>query len=105
MPLAIGQIQEGFATGNYRLTWHARLEMIKDGISPAELEEALGEDEPELLEDYPDDPRGPSCLVLCWTAAKQPLHAVIGYGGRKLEVVTVYKPDSNHWIEFRKRRA
>jgi hypothetical protein len=50
------------AEGNYEFSWHAEREREADMIPVRELEEAL--ENWEIIEGYPDDPRGPSCLVL-----------------------------------------
>ncbi len=64
--------------------------MIIRDISTAELEEALA-NRSELVEDYPDDKYGPSCLVLGGTRGGHPLHVQCSYPSRPLiKVVTVY---------------
>ena len=42
-------------------------------IPVADLEEALS-GECEVIEDYPDDKYGPSCLLLGFTSTGRPLH-------------------------------
>lgn len=56
----------------YRLTEHADRERENDGIEIKELKRALLEC--ELLEDYPDDLRGPSSLVLGFDSGGRPIH-------------------------------
>lgn len=92
------------ARGHYKLSAHAEQECQQDRITAGEIEEAL--ERPELLEDYPDDKRGPSGLVLGWTKADSPIHAVVGklLGDEKLVIITVYRPDPARWIDWRKRR-
>lgn len=95
-----------FAQGVYNVTIHGFQEMGRDQITIDTLESTLGRNAPELLEDYPDDYRGPCCLILAWTPNNVPLHAVIGYGGDSPDVVTVYSPpDLVIWEpDFRTRR-
>ena len=53
----------------------------------------------QIIEDYPTDPRGPNCLILCWIATR-PVHACIAWSPQKgyAFMVTVYRPDSDaHW--------
>jgi len=52
----------------------------------------------EVIEAYPDDKPFPSNLILGFWR-KKPLHAVIAYdaAGRKLYIVTAYKPDEKHF--------
>lgn len=101
-------IAESFANKLYGITTHGITEMDKDKIMTELLEEAIGSDKPKIIEDYPLDKRGPSCLILGWiTEGKRPIHACIGYAGSKPEVITAYRPDlsSHKWTqEFCKRR-
>ena len=85
---------------------HAFREMGEEFITVDELAEALSA--PTLIEDYPDDTRGASCLVLGWTKSRQPLHLVVGWLSQPtLKIITVYRPDlaPNKWeANWRKRR-
>lgn len=57
----------------------------------------------ELIEDYPDDPRGHSCLLLA-TIGERRLHVCCAPKGDYLAVITAYAPDPNQWGDgFRKR--
>lgn len=99
-------LMASFDEGVYHLTIHGYQEMGHDNITIAALENALGRNAPELIEDYPDDDLGPCCLVLAWFPNNLALHAVIGYGGDYPEIITVYSPpDPNIWEpDFRTRR-
>jgi hypothetical protein len=61
-----------------------------------------------LLEEYPDDPRGESCLVLGFVGSR-PLHAVLGWAAMKgetqrmLRLITVYTPTVPKWSDPRTR--
>ena len=61
----------------------------------------------EVIEDYPDDKYGPSCLILGTTLDGRPLHVQIGYpDAGPVKVVTAYEPDAGRWDDgFRFRRA
>ena len=60
----------------------------------------------QIVEDYPDDKYGPSCLVLGFTLAHRPLHILCSYPSRPLvKILTLYEPDPNLWIDFRTRRS
>jgi hypothetical protein len=57
----------------------------------------------EVLEDYRDDVRGPSCLILGYGEAK-PLHIVCGYSAKGwTRIITVYIPQRPKWINERTR--
>ncbi len=86
---------------------HGRIEMDNDGITTELLEEAIGSDKPEVIEDCPKNPRGPSCLILGWTQQQRPITVCIGYKGSKPLVITAYRPDlcPDKWTpDFRSRR-
>ncbi len=87
----------------YSLTIHAQRECDSDSITIEELEEAFGSEQIELLEDYPDDARGHSVLVLGFGKAASPIHAVIGLSRQRLVFITVYRPDPDEWYDWRRR--
>lgn len=104
MAADLSAIQRAFQSGEYRITTHGLDRMMEQGISIIGLEFAIGQDDPEIIEDYPTDPRGSSCLILGWTPTRRPLHAVVGYSGSKSEAITAYEPDPDLWIDYRRRR-
>jgi hypothetical protein len=88
----------------YEFSRHAVDQSILRDISVAEVEEALLS-RSEVIEDYPDDKRGPTCLILGMTNAGRPLHMQVSYPSRPvLKIVTLYEPDSALWIDFRQRK-
>ena len=56
----LGEIQARVRARDYQFTFHAGERMIEQHISVAEVEQALLNGEPEVIEDYPEDIRGPS---------------------------------------------
>ena len=90
--------------GDYLISLHADMERLEDGIAVAELEEVLADC--EVIEDYPDDPRGHSCLVLGYMSNREPLHVVCGLNRQNaMFVITVYKPCQPKWVDERIRRS
>ena len=75
--------------GKYEFSKHAERERELDMIYVRELEKALRDC--EIIENYPDDLRGASCLVLGFCGPK-PIHAVcaIKSDPEELLLVTVY---------------
>jgi hypothetical protein len=58
----------------------------------------------EVIENYPEDPRGHSCLVLEYVGPGKPMHAVCGLDPSGiLIVITVYFPEPPKWIDERTR--
>ena len=70
------QIQSLILKKKYRLTSHAEEERDADQIRLQEIEEALLSTRCKIIEDYPNDPRGPSCLILGFTKQNLPIHTV-----------------------------
>jgi ABC-type cobalamin/Fe3+-siderophores transport system ATPase subunit len=59
----------------------------------------------ELIEDYPEDVRGHSCLHLGHGDNNRPIHIVCSPKEDYLSVITAYLPDPGQWEDnFRKRR-
>ncbi|MGZ8453904.1 MAG: DUF4258 domain-containing protein [Candidatus Binatia bacterium] len=92
--------------GNYEFSIHAERERQADRITVLELEVALTNC--EIIEDYQNDPRGPSCLVLGFFNDR-PIHIVCAIKESPQEVllITVYDPSKrpDKWTDhYRTRR-
>lgn len=97
-------IQEKFANEQFEFSRHALDRTILRSISVEEIREAI--QQAELIEDYPHDKYGPSCLVLGFTRAGRALHLQCSYPSRPLvKIITIYEPDPGEWIESRIRRS
>jgi hypothetical protein len=101
-----GSIRRLVADGRYQYSKHAERERQADMIHTWELEEALRTC--EIIEDYPDDPRGPSCLGLGFSG-QRPIHAVccLKRDPEELFLITVYDPSRRprYWMDnYRRRR-
>lgn len=89
----------------YRLTAHAEREREADRVTIREIEEALLSEQCQVVENYPEDQRGASCLVLGFTEYGLPIHAVCGISlPHILIIITVYRPDPEQWIDWKIRR-
>ena len=71
----IGEIQLRIQQGKYEISFHAEKERYAEEISIPDIISAITSE--EILEDYPDDPRGPSCLIMGHSEGK-PIHIVCG---------------------------
>jgi hypothetical protein len=91
--------------GRYRLTLHAEEERDTEQITIQEIEEALTSLTAEIVEDYPNDPRGHSALVLGFMKSGKPLHLVCSIHEETAIVVTVYRPDPGLWRNWRTRKG
>jgi hypothetical protein len=53
----------------------------------------------EMIEDYPNDPRGPSCLILCTLPDGSLAHTVWGWrGSGEPFLITAYRPRPDRWL-------
>ena len=100
----LDDIRVKIAARQYEFSKHAVDQTIMRGISVAELEDAISS-RSEVIEEYPEDKYGPSCLILGFTRGGRPLHIQCSYPSRPLvKIVTVYEPDPDLWIDLRIRK-
>ncbi|MDP2935773.1 MAG: DUF4258 domain-containing protein [Dehalococcoidia bacterium] len=90
-------------------TEHALQKVLERNIDPAIIKEAVSSPDAEIIEDYSNDPRGTSYLLLGWWDERQPLHVVVGVEeGSPLAIITAYDPSidaKRRWqSNFKKRR-
>ncbi|MGQ9626166.1 MAG: DUF4258 domain-containing protein [Anaerolineae bacterium] len=91
--------------GQYRLTLHAEFERDADQITLEEIDHALLSEQCEVIEDYPYNARGHSCLMLGFTNQGDPIHFVCGLSDPEmLVIITVYRPGPERWIDWRIKR-
>jgi hypothetical protein len=99
----IQRLREKIARGEFEFSQHAIGQSAIRGITILEIRETFATG--EIIEDYPDDKYGPSCLVLGFTVEGRPLHVQCSYPSRPLvKFVTMYEPDPRLWIDYRTRR-
>lgn len=99
----IAEIRAKVAAGRFEFSQHAADQSIVREISVSEIREAIAAG--EVIEDYPNDKYGPSCLIFGTTGASRPLHVQCSYPSRPVvKIITMYEPDPALWIEFRQRR-
>lgn len=99
----IESIRAKVAADAFELSQHAFDSGAQRGISVAELRQAIAAG--VVIEDYPQDKYGPSCLIFGRTLAGRPLHIHCSHPSRpKLKIITLYEPDSARWIDYKERR-
>ncbi len=105
MPPLIEAIRKKIEQSNFELSKHAVDQSIIRGIKIAEIKEAIFQG--QIIEDYPDDKYGASCLILGLTTANRPIHIQCSYPSRPLiKIITIYQPSSQLWNNnFTKRRS
>lgn len=62
-------------------------------------------EEGEIIEDYPENARGHSCLILGKGADGRPIHVVCAPKDEYLAVITAYLPDEAQWSKDFKTRV
>ena len=88
----------------YEFSKHAVDQSIIRDISVAEVEDAMT-GRSEVIEDYPDDKYGPSCLILGFIKVGRPLHLQGSYPDRPLiKIITLYEPDPELGVDSRIRK-
>jgi len=101
----IEEIRVKIERRQYEFSKHAVDQSIIRDISVAEIEEAIA-GRSEIIEAYPDDKYGPSCLIFGYTRAGRPLHVQCSYPDRPvIKIITLYQPGQDLWIDFRIRKG
>jgi heterodisulfide reductase subunit C len=100
----VEKIQNKIAGEQFEFSKHALDQSIKRQIRVHEISEAIATS--QLIEDYPNDKYGPSCLLCGVTQAGRPIHVQCSYPSRSLvKIITVYEPDPTKWAnDFTIRR-
>ena len=100
----IDEIRTKIAVDEFEFSKHAVDQTIIRRIGVSEIREAIFNG--EIIEDYPEDKYGPSCLIHGKTVGGRAIHVQCSYPSRHLiKVITVYEPDSERWIDFKVRRS
>jgi len=81
---------------------HAMERASSRGINPLDIREALLTG--RIIEKYPSDSRGESCLVYGMNRDGKHIHVVCGKADATLWIITVYEPDTHEWINAVERR-
>ena len=88
-----------------RISEHGYDELAADGLTVNEL--LVGVARADVVEEYPDYPKGSSVLLLQFDQNGDPVHAVWGIPkghNRPAVLVTAYRPDPKRWdLTFKKR--
>jgi hypothetical protein len=95
-------LKQKILANEFELTQHAHEERQAENIEAAEIKEAILTG--GVLEDYPNDPRGASCLILGYAGGRA-IHVVCGWSPTGwARVITVYLPMPSKWVDERTRR-
>ncbi|OFW11876.1 MAG: hypothetical protein A3H27_01085 [Acidobacteria bacterium RIFCSPLOWO2_02_FULL_59_13] len=81
----LDEIQRLVRQGDYEFSFHAQQERLEENLDITEIEAALI-GTAEILEAFPSDPWGESCLVLGF-AGSQPIHKSCWDGPRESRTI------------------
>lgn len=98
----LAEIRAQIEAGNIFITSHALQEMDNEDITSDDVMEAILSG--HILENYPEDQRGPSCLLNGACSKGRSLHIVCTTRNSILIIITVYEPKQPKWISPIKRR-
>lgn len=87
-------------------TEHALNEMNteEEMISKDEVRQVIFEG--EIIEDYPENKRGHSCLMFGFSNKRRPIHVVCAPKEEYLGIITAYIPSQEKWrSDFKTRRG
>jgi len=97
------EIHQKILGNQYEFSEQALNQSILRKISVAEIKQAILQG--NIIEDYPNDKYGASCLIFALTQQQRPLHIHCSYPTRSLiKIITVYQPNPNLWINYEQRR-
>lgn len=91
----------------FKFSSHAKEEMLYEEygvIREREIKEAI--EAGEVIEEYHKDKPYPSFLVFGKTSINRPLHIVCAPAEteKTLVIITVYQPNPELWIDYRRRK-
>ena len=93
--MSIEDIRRRVAEGRYAISFTHTEKLRLQRIKAADIEQAVKSG--NIIEDYPSDPRGASCLILGRVGIR-PLHILFGrLEAEEILVVTAYEPDPEEW--------
>ena len=87
---------------DYHWRQHAIERSIERDIAEADVAEVILSG--SIIEEYPGDKYGPSCLIYGRTKRSRPIHVQCSLPP-EVWIITVYEPDPNQWVDFSKRKG
>lgn len=96
MEKLLEEIRDKIYNSQYEFSKHALNQSILRRISVQEIKDVIQTG--QIIEDYPDDKYGPSCLISGVTQMNRRIHVQLSYPSRPIiKIITVYEPDSSRW--------
>jgi Domain of unknown function (DUF4258) len=96
MTASIEEIRQKIADEQFEFSKDAVDQSISRNILVREVREAIANG--QIIEDYPDDKYGASCLISGLTQDERPIHIHCSYPSRPLiKIITLYEPSLQRW--------
>ena len=104
MTLMIEEILQKITDEQFEFSQHAVDQSILRQIRVEDVREVIANG--QIIEDYPNDKYGASCLISGSTQNYRPIHLQCSYPSRPLlKIITLYEPDPQRWNNnFTQRR-
>jgi hypothetical protein len=101
----LDHIRRKIQSRQYRISWTHTEKLRRRKISSDMIERAI--ETGALIESYPNDLRGPSCLILGHPLKDRPLHVVCGkLDEDEILIITAYEPSATEWeSDWRTRKG
>ncbi len=101
--LKLEELRTKFLNDEFEFSRHALDQTLLREISVQEIQETI--QVAMIVEDYPNDKYGPSCLLFGLTNQNRPIHIQCTYPSLPLiKIITAYEPNPAKWIDYRIRR-
>lgn len=113
----LNALRVAVSQGKVLASTHATLEALAEGLRIGDIWASLLAQDAEIIENYPTDPRGPSCLALTMIHGR-PVHLVVAFPAKRhaaqlnipavAVLITVYRPDLRPWewsSDYRTRQS
>ena len=97
----ISLIQDKIRKGEYYWRQHTIERSIERQVAEEEVAEVILSG--EIIEEYSEDKYGPSCLIFGRTRTGRPIHVQCSLPP-SVWIITLYEPNPDEWINFRKRK-
>jgi len=104
MTSLIEEIRQKVADEQFEFSKYAVDQSLLRQVQVQEVREVIANG--QVIEDYPNDKYGSSCLISGLTQARRPIHVQCSYHSRPLvRIITLYEPEPQRWDEdFTQRR-
>ena len=95
MAVDLAKVRQKVLRGDYAVSFTHTEKLRQRQIRAGEIEQAIANG--KIIEDYPEDPRGPSFLLF-GMVKRRPLHIVCGnLDDDEVLIVTAYEPNEEEW--------